>query len=103
MPLLVRTAAFREMTSTIAVNAHGCQVMLKATVARNDQVWIVNPVTVEELPGRVVSLGKPEDGKIPIGIEFLEASPLFWRISFPPDDWLSSEERKRPGTDRRSK
>jgi hypothetical protein len=57
----------------------------------------VNPKTAEELPSKVVSLGKPEDGKIPVGIEFSEASPLFWQISFPPDDWLTSSERKRPG------
>jgi hypothetical protein len=103
MPLLVRGAAFREMTSTVAVNAHGCLVMLKAKVSRGDHVWIINPTTVEELPVKIVSLGKPEDGKTPVGIEFLEASPLFWRISFPPEDWTTSSERKRPGATHRSK
>lgn len=98
MPVLVRGQNFHEDTSTVAVNAHGCLVLLKAKVGRDDQLSLVNPKTAEELPAKVVSLGKPEDGKIPVGIEFGEPSPLFWRINFPPDDWFTSAERKRPGT-----
>jgi hypothetical protein len=97
MPVLVRGGQFEESTSTVAVNAHGCLVMLKTPVLRDDLLSLVNPKTAEELPSRVVSLGKPEEGKVPVGIEFGEPSPLFWQISFPPDDWLTSEERKRPG------
>jgi hypothetical protein len=95
---MVRGAQFEESTITIAVNAHGCLVLLGATIARDDQVSLINPRTAEELPGKVVSLGKPEDGKTPVGIEFSEPSPLFWQINFPPDDWLTSTDRKRPGT-----
>jgi hypothetical protein len=96
MPLLVPGPGFQEMTSTVAVNAHGCLVMLQAKVSRGDHVWLINPKTVEELPAKIAFLGKPEEGKTPVGIEFLEASPLFWRISFPPEDWTTSSERKRP-------
>jgi hypothetical protein len=98
MPVLVRGRQFEEATSTVAVNAHGCLVMLKTPVLREDQVSLVNPKTAEELPSKVVSLGKPEEGKVPVGIEFGEPSPLFWKINFPPDDWVTSVERKRPGT-----
>ena len=98
LPLIVRGADFRETASTVAVNANGCLVLLKATVAMDDQIWLINPKTVEELPGTVVSLGKRQDEKTPVGIEFSEPSPLFWRINFPPDDWLTSPDRKRPGT-----
>jgi hypothetical protein len=97
MPVFVRGANFQESTNTVAVNAHGCLVMLKAKVVRDDQLSLVNAKTAEELPARVVSLGKPEEGKIPVGVEFGEPSPLFWRINFPPDDWFTSTERKRPG------
>ena len=98
MPVLVRGRQFEEATSTVAVNAHGCLVMLKTPVLRDDHVSLVNPKTAEELPSKVVSLGKPEEGKVPVGIEFGEPSPLFWKINFPPDDWVTSAERKRPGT-----
>ena len=97
MPVLVRGRQFEEATSTVAVNAHGCLVMLKTPVLREDQVSLVNPKTAEELPSKVVSLGKSEEGKVPVGIEFGEPSPLFWKINFPPDDWVTSVERKRPG------
>jgi hypothetical protein len=103
MPILVRGPNFQETTNTIAVNAHGCLLMLMAKVARDDQLSLVNVKTAEELPARVVSLGKTEDGKTPVGVEFGEPSPLFWRINFPPDDWFTSSERKRPGSTPRSK
>lgn len=103
MPVLVRGASFQETTNTIAVNAHGCLLLLKAKVARDDQLSLVNLKTAEELPAKVVSLGKAEDGKIPVGVEFGEPSPLFWRINFPPDDWFTSAERKRPGSTPKSK
>jgi hypothetical protein len=95
MPVLVRGPNFHEATSTVAVNAHGCLVLLKTKVVRDDQLSLINPKTAEELPAKVVSLGKPEDGKIPVGVEFEEPSPLFWRINFPPEDWFTSSERKR--------
>lgn len=96
LPLLVRGTDFHEKTTTVAVSAHGCLVMLAARVAHGDQVWLIHPKTAEEMPGRVVSMGKPEGAKTPVGIEFSEPSPIFWRINFPPSDWLTSVERKRP-------
>lgn len=97
MPVIVRGSHFREMTSTVAVNAHGGLVLLEAKVSKGDQIWLINPQTSEEMPANVVFLGNPTDGKIPVGVEFSEPSPVFWRINFPPTDWLSSTERKRPG------
>ena len=98
IPVVVRGTGFEETTSTVTVNAHGGLVMLGATVERDSPVWIIHTKTLEELPGKVVSLGKPEQGKIPVGIEFAEPSPFFWQIYFPPDDWQTSVERKRPGS-----
>lgn len=98
MPVLVRGKNFQETTNTVTVNAHGCLVLLKAKVGRDEQVLLLNPKTAEELPAKVVFLGKSEDGKLSVGLQFVEASPLFWRINFPPDDWFTSTERKRPGS-----
>jgi hypothetical protein len=99
LPLIVRGEQFHETTSTIAVSAHGCLVMLKAKAAPQAVVWLINPKTAEEIPGRVVSAGKPDGDRTPLGIEFSEPSPLFWRINFPPDDWMTSLERKRHASD----
>jgi hypothetical protein len=99
MPVIVRSkdgkAAFEEKTQTISVNANGCLVKLQAAVIRAQHVFLVNPNTTEELPCTVMFIGKKDAGKFEVGLEFSEASPLFWRISFPPEDWDPSE-RKRP-------
>jgi len=99
----VRGADFQETPSTVTVNAHGGIVMLKAKIARGDLIWLINPKTGEEMPVKVVFLGNPKDGKIPVGVEFSEASPLYWRINFPLADWHASAERKRPSSTSSSK
>ena len=99
MPVIVRgksgTQSFQEETHTISVNANGCMVRLEARVTRLQQVSIINPKTAEELPCKVTYLGQNDGIKTDVGLEFIEASPLFWRIAFPPVDWDPSE-RKRP-------
>jgi len=97
MPVLIRGENFCETTTTVNVSAHGCLVLLNAKAPDNDQVFLVNTRTAEEIPANVVFRGNPKDGKIPVGLAFAEASPVFWRINFPPDDWFNSAERRRPG------
>jgi len=103
MPVLVRGKRagqpFEEQALTISVNAHGCMVRLATAVTRGQEVAIVNVKTVEELPCKVTFLGQKEGGKTEVGLEFVEPSPVFWRIAFPPEDWDPSE-RKRPGGSR---
>jgi len=99
MPIIVRCrdakTPFEEKTSTVSVNANGCLLKMQTQVTRGQKVLLVNPLTTEELPCTVMFLGKKDGGKTEVGLEFAEASPLFWRISFPPEDWDPSE-RKRP-------
>jgi len=101
MPVLVRgkkgDLPFTEETHTASVNVHGCMVRLAEKVVRGQEVTIVNPNTVEELPCTVAFVGQSESGRTEVGLEFIEPSPLFWRITFPPEDWDPSE-RKRPTT-----
>jgi hypothetical protein len=99
MPVVVRgknsNVPFTEKTRTASVNAHGCEVQLAEKVVRGQDVTIVNPNSAEELPCRVISIGQTEAGKTEVGLEFIEPSPLFWQINFPPEDW-DATERKRP-------
>jgi len=101
MPVLVRGKhagqSFEEQTQTISVSAHGGLIRMATKVIRGQAISIVNAKTAEELPCTVTSLGQKENGKTEVGVEFTEASPLFWRIAFPPEDWDPSE-RKRPGS-----
>lgn len=101
MPVLIRGKRagqpFEEQTQTISVSAHGCMVRMATPVARAQEVSIVNTKTAEELPCTVSFLGQRDGGKMEVGVEFAEPSPVFWRIAFPPENW-NPAERKRPLT-----
>jgi len=97
MPIIIRGTnghlPFSEETHTASVNAHGCMVRLAEKVVRGQEVAILNPKTVEELPCTVTFVGQKESGKRELGLEFIDPSPLFWRMTFPSEDWDSSEPR----------
>jgi PilZ domain len=102
IPVIVRgrqgATKFQEETQTVAVSANGCLIRLKAQVTRGQEIFIVNPKTAEELPCAVTYLGQKESGKMEVGMEFAEASPLFWRVAFPPADWDPTERKLPSGT-----
>jgi hypothetical protein len=79
---------FSEETRTLIVNAHGALILLRATVELGEFLTIRNLKTQAERTCRVVDLGSsnPADAG-EIGVEFLEPSPRFWRVAFPPLDW----------------
>jgi hypothetical protein len=86
--------SFEEATQTVLVSAHGCMVRLAATVVRAQVISIVNTKTAEEMPCEVAFAGKKDaDGKTDVGIKFAEPAPLFWKITFPPEDWNPSERK----------
>jgi hypothetical protein len=87
---------FAEKTTTVVVNAHGALVLLKEIVREEQLLRIRNEKTSEEQACKVVVLGESREGKMEVGIEFIEPAPRFWRIAFPPEDWNSSSpEAKR--------
>ena len=103
MAVLVRGTSdgkpFEEETKTTTVNAHGCLISMATPVTRGT----ARLYRESEDGGRSGMQGgvhQREQGRAraEVGLEFTEASPLFWRIGFPPEDWVDSTERKRPGT-----
>ena len=80
-------AAIDEETQTLAINAHGALVLMKSRVTSGSQLFLVNKRTEEEQECHVVFLGPVRGGKAEIGLEFTEARPGFWRVTFPPEDW----------------
>jgi len=109
MPVLVRgkaeTLPFEEETKTAAVNANGCSFLLKTRVTQGQQISLVNLKTAEELPCHVAFVGQGEADRLEVGVEFTEPSPLFWRISFPPEDWDPARRKlpaktEKPGAER---
>ncbi len=80
-----------ENTFTSVVNAHGALIQLSLKVQVGQKILIRNPESMEEQFVRVIHVTPGSNGKLNAGIEFLKAAPKFWRISFPPDDWVPQE------------
>jgi hypothetical protein len=87
---------FSEEAITSVVNAHGALILLSEKVSLGQSLTIRNIKSNEELQSEVVDVGAAVEGKSEVGIEFVEPSPRFWRIAFPPEDWTTrSPEAKR--------
>jgi hypothetical protein len=84
-----------ETTASLVVNAHGALLALAANIAEGQTLRLVNRMTREEESCRVVYLGPASSGKVRVAIEFLQPSPEFWHITFPPDDWLARDTPER--------
>src|SRR5713226_9190938 len=86
---------FREETRTTIVNAHGALVLLTTQVGLEQKLLLVHKKNRNEVQCRVAYRKETQKGPAEVGMEFLNPSPGFWRITFPPEDW-NRAERKRP-------
>jgi hypothetical protein len=87
---------FVEHTKTLIVNAHGALLPLQEPVSEGQALNIKNVVTGEEVACKVVDSNPGGNGLAEIGVEFVQANPRFWRVSFPPADWSArNPEAKR--------
>jgi hypothetical protein len=85
--------AFEEETNTLVVNAHGALIHLRSDVKADQRITLTHKRTQEARQCRIVYVGTTmQGGKAQVGIEFEKASPKFWQISFPPDDWNVPED-----------
>jgi hypothetical protein len=78
---------FSEDTFTAVVNAHGALILLTQAVKTGELLTIRNIKSGEEQTCSVVGVGASHGTQREVGIEFLNPSPRFWRIAFPPEDW----------------
>ena len=83
-----RNDPFEETTQTLLVNAHGALILLAQKVEKGQTLLIRNCATRAEHACQVAHLSAGTTGKTQVGIEFTTPSPDFWRISFPPEDWV---------------
>lgn len=97
MPIIVRTegapreTSFEEDTHTLIVNLHGALILLAGKVIKGQKLHMKNRATQVEQLCQVASLGSKSEGKTQVGVEFLNPSPDFWNISFPPEDWSAAD------------
>ena len=87
---------FKERTTTVMVNCHGCKYQSKHYVPKNSVVTLDIPTPEPGRPphsvqGRVVWVQRPRTVRelFQIGLEF-ETPGNVWGIAFPPDDWQAS-------------
>jgi len=87
---------FTENTKTLIISAHGGLIQLREAVNKEQILTIRNLQTLEDLRCLVVDICQGQDGMNEVGVEFVDGSARFWRVSFPPVDWSSrSPEAKR--------
>lgn len=91
-----KESSFEEETQTLLVNVHGALILLKGRVVKGQKLRLTNRRTKEEQLCRVATVSPASAGKAQVGIEFLKPSPDFWRISFPPEDWVVPEPSSAP-------
>ncbi len=89
-------SSFTEHTNTLIVNAHGALIQLREAVHNGQALSLKNMGTGEEAHCTVMDVNEGPNGVPEVGVEFDEANPQFWRVSFPPADWSArSPEAKR--------
>src|SRR6266849_3311879 len=89
---------FEEMTETLAINAHGALVLLKARVISGAVIHMKHNKTEEEQECHVSFLGPVRGGRAEIGVEFSTPAPNFWRVAFPSEDWAPRSPEARSAT-----
>jgi len=85
---------FKERTTTVMVNCHGCKYQSKHYVPKNNVVSLEIPRPAPSMPprtiqGRVIWVQRPRAVRelFQIGLEFDTAGNV-WGIAFPPEDWF---------------
>jgi tetrahydromethanopterin S-methyltransferase subunit G len=89
---------FKERTTTVMVNCHGCKYQSKHYVPKNSKITLEIPrPEADQQPrtivGRVVWVQRPRAVRelFQIGLEF-EVGGNVWGIAFPPEDWFPYAE-----------
>jgi hypothetical protein len=93
---------FKERTTTVQVNCHGCKYQSKHYVPKNSVVTLEVPHTDPSRPprsivGRVIWVQRPRTVRelFQIGLEF-ETAGNIWGIAFPPEDWFPYPDAEAP-------
>ncbi len=92
---------FKERTTTVMVNCHGCKYQSKHYVPKGSPITLEVPHTdpgrLRTVQGHVVWVQRPRTVRelFQIGLEF-ETAGNIWGIAFPPDDWFPCTDEIAP-------
>jgi hypothetical protein len=84
-----------EATTSLVLNVQGLLLSLAAALKAGQTLLLVNRTTNQEQACRVAHFGPAAEGRVQLGLEFLEPSPEFWNIRFPPENWSSMDSSPR--------
>jgi len=94
---------FKERTTTVMINCHGCKYQSKHYVPKDSTISIDIPRPEPGQPprtvqGRVVWVQRPRTVRelFQIGLEF-EVAGNIWGIAFPPEDWFPYPDGQQSG------
>jgi hypothetical protein len=94
---------FKESTTTVMVNCHGCKYRSKYYVPKNSIVTVEIPrfqsvLAPRTVLGRVIWVQRPRTFQevVHIGVEF-EVPGNVWGIASPPEDWFPCPDEQAPG------
>ena len=89
-------APFTERAETRVVNAHGALIVLTQAVSPGQKLKLTNISTNQEKAYAVADINLRHGAERAVAVEFIEPSPYFWHVAFPPVDWTPrSPEAKR--------
>jgi hypothetical protein len=72
---------------TSVVNAHGGLVESPVELATNQNIFLINPNSRDEVSCRVVHVEGPVSTLYEVAFEFDQPNARFWPINFVPGDW----------------
>jgi hypothetical protein len=75
---------------TVAVNIHGAMVLCPRAFDADTRLEMRNERTGESIGVRVTRTPRESAEGYLIPLEFVAAAPMFWQISFPPENWKAS-------------
>jgi hypothetical protein len=69
---------FHEEVYTLNLNEGGCLVSMKAEVVHGQRLWIINTENEAECEFRVIHMNRRFQGRVLVGMGFLQCGPRFW-------------------------
>ncbi len=76
---------------TVAVNIHGAMLLCSRMFDAGTKLDIQNDRSRDRVAARITRAPRESAEGYLIPIEFITASPSFWQISFPPENWKPSD------------
>jgi hypothetical protein len=76
---------------TVAVNVHGAMLLCSRPIEAETKLEIENDRTRGRASVRVTRAPRESEEGYLIPVEFVQPSPAFWQISFPPANWKASD------------